>query len=72
MKMIENMSENVKGVILMIAGLALLLHTMGILVELLKYILVAISIYFIFLGFVKVRGVEIAKRMLKKTDKPGM
>ena len=66
MKIIKNMPEVVKGAVLMVAGLALLFHTLGILKDFLWYALLVISLYLIVIGFIKVRGVEIVKSMLKK------
>lgn len=69
MKICENLPENVKGVILIVAGFALLLNTLGILAEILWYVLIAMSLYLIFVGFVKIKGFELVKSMLKKAEK---
>ena len=68
MKILENMSETVKGVILIIAGFALLLNTLGILADILWYVLIVMSLYLIFVGFVKVKGMEFVKTMMAKKE----
>ncbi|KKP28144.1 MAG: hypothetical protein UR12_C0025G0018 [candidate division TM6 bacterium GW2011_GWF2_30_66] len=68
MKFLENIPETIKGVILMVCGFALLLNTLGVLADILWYVLIAISLYLIFIGFVKVKGVELVKSMLDKKN----
>lgn len=68
MNITKNIPENIKGVVLMIAGFALLLHTFGVLADLLWYILVIISLYLIFVGFIKVRGIEAVKCMVTRKN----
>jgi len=67
-KIFEKISEPVKGALLILAGLALLLHTFGILKEILYYALIAMAIYLIIVGFVKIGGVEQVKCVIKKKD----
>lgn len=66
MNIVKNIPENIKGVIFMIAGFALLLHTLGVLSDLLWYILIIISLYLILTGFIKAKGVDAVKRMIAK------
>ncbi|MFC1842727.1 hypothetical protein ACFLYU_03665 [Candidatus Dependentiae bacterium] len=69
MKIVKSIPESVKGAILMISGLALLFHTLGILTNFLWYALIIISVYLIFIGFIKIRGVEAIKCMIKRKNK---
>jgi len=69
MKIIDDIPETFKGFILMVAGLALLFHTLGILKSFLWYALIIISAYLIVIGFIKARGVHAIKSLLKREDK---
>jgi len=69
MKIIDSIPEKIKGGILMVSGLALLFHTLGILQSFLWYALIIISIYLIFIGFIKVNGIHAVKCMFKRENK---
>jgi len=71
LKIFENLSDAVKGVFFIFAGVILLFHTLGVLQKGLNYILIIISIYLIALGFVKIGGVEKFKQITQKNSKGG-
>jgi len=66
MKIVDNIPETIKGVILMVSGLALLFHTLGILQSFLWYALIIISVYLIFIGFIKMQGIHAIKCLVKR------
>jgi len=66
MKIIDSIPEKIKGGILMVSGLALLFHTLGILQSFLWYALVIIAVYLIFIGFIKINGIHAVKCMFKR------
>jgi hypothetical protein len=55
-----------QGIIIMVAGVILLLHTLGFMERGLHYLLIAGALYMIILGFVKMDGVERARRLWDK------
>ena len=69
MKIIDSIPEKIKGGILIVSGLALLFHTLGILQSFLWYALIIISIYLIFIGFIKINGIRAIKCMFKRESK---
>jgi len=69
MKMLKSIPEVVKGTLLIVAGLSLLLHTLGVLTDLLWYALILISLALIFVGFTRIGGVKVVKGCFKKEDK---
>jgi len=68
-KVLENISEPIKGVFLMVFGFVLLLHTLGVLQSLLWYALIIISLYLIVDGFIKVQGFAKIKKLIKSKEK---
>ena len=68
LKMLDNISEPVKGILLMVFGFVLMLHTLGILRPLLWYALIFVSLYLIVVGFIKVGGVDRAKELIKSKE----
>jgi len=68
MKIVENLPETFKGIILMVAGFALLFHTLGVLGSFLWFALIIASAYLIVIGFIKARGVQAVKCIIKRED----
>ncbi|MFC1841777.1 hypothetical protein ACFLYA_01775 [Candidatus Dependentiae bacterium] len=69
MEIIKNVSEPIKGALLIVAGLSLLFHTLGILQEFFYYALLVISAYLVIVGFIKIGGFTAVKVIIKKKDK---
>ena len=63
---LKTMSETNKGVLFMLAGLVLLLHTLGILRTGLNYILIITSLYLLAYGFIKLDGMKYINKMIGK------
>jgi hypothetical protein len=49
----KDLSDTIKGVLFIIAGLILLLHTLGIIQRGLDILIIGLSIYMIIYGFIK-------------------
>lgn len=58
----NNMSERNQGIVLVVAGTALLLHTLCVLVPLLKWVVLAGAVYMLVLGLMKL---NIQKRVME-------
>ena len=67
-KVLKNVPEVVKGTLLMVAGISLLLHTLGVLTEFLWYALIIMSLMLLFAGFAKIGGVSVVKSFMQKDD----
>lgn len=65
---LKNMSDTNKGIVFMIAGLALFLHTLGIFTAGLKYALILASLYMFAYGFIKVNGMKYVNKFLGRKD----
>jgi len=64
-----SLPDAVQGSILMVLGIILLFHTLGVLQKYLSVILVLLSIYMIIIGFIKTGGVESVKKLVAKKKK---
>jgi hypothetical protein len=58
-----------QGIIIMVAGIILLLHTLGFMERGLNYLLIAGAVYMIILGFIKMDGVERVRRLWEQKKK---
>ena len=52
---LKNMSESTKGIVLIVMGLVLMLHTLGVVGIGLNYIIIGISLGMMIYGFTKAR-----------------
>ena len=64
----NNLTQQQKGIVWIVAGLILLLHTLGIIERGLYYIIIFGSLAMISYGFILVDGVNKIKALLKKSD----
>lgn len=54
--MFENLPERQKGILLIVAGAILLLHSVGILTSLFKWLILGFALYLIFMGVIKLEA----------------
>jgi hypothetical protein len=66
MPLLSFLPEIYQGIIIMIAGIILLLHTLGIIERGLDYLIMGGAIYMIILGFVKIDGIEKIRKLFTK------
>jgi len=69
MQVLKNVPEVVKGTLLIVAGLSLFLHTLGVLKDFFWYALIIISLALMFVGFTRIGGFKVCKGIFKKEDK---
>ena len=69
MNFFKSLPDSVKGTLLMVAGIILFLHTIGVGEWVLGAILILISLYLVALGFIKVGGVVAVKKIIAKKEK---
>lgn len=68
MPLLSFLPEVYQGILAMLAGIILLLHTLGFIERGLNYLIIAGSIYMIMLGFVKINGIELIRRSFTKQN----
>ena len=66
----KNLSDSWKGNLLILFGLVLLFHTLGVLTQYLGAILIIISIAMIIIGSMKAGYYKKLMKMMKKKNKP--
>ena len=64
MELKQGNKDFVKGLLLMLAGVALLLHTLGAFQAILNYMLIAISITLIVYGVFKAKLIDVLNSMI--------
>ena len=64
--MFEQLSQKQRGIFMIAAGFILLFHTIGILVQLLSYILIAASLAMIAYGLYTIDFMSMISQFLKK------
>ena len=69
MNVFKNIPEVVKGTLLMLAGVSLFLHTLGVLKDVVWYALVLISLALVIAGFTRIGGMKVLKGLWKKEEK---
>lgn len=69
MALLNFLPEIFQGIIIMVAGIILLLHTLGFMEQGLQYLIIAGALYMIVLGFIKMGGLEQIRRLTTPTPK---
>jgi len=68
MQILKGIPEVVKGTLLIVAGLSLLLHTLGVFTSFFWWVLIIMSVLLIIVGFSRIGGVKVVKVLCKKED----
>lgn len=68
LNMFKNMPERQKGMLLLLGGILLLLHTLGIFKSSLNLVVILGSVYMIWMGLVKTGYHKNVQKMLSKDD----
>ena len=63
------LSDTHKGILLMVAGIILILHTLGIIQKGLSILIILAAVYMIIVGFIKMDGYYLIQRLMKKFSK---
>lgn len=69
MALLSFLPEVFQGIVIMVAGFVLLLHTLGFMEKGLQYVIAGGAIYMVALGFIKMGGLEYIRRLAAQKSK---